>query len=152
DPHNSDALLGRAEANAMAGNYSAIAPDAQALLKQDPGNQKAQQLLALAHDSGGAGASGALGQGRAMAPPSAGGAQAASDAGGAASASALASRGGAAGQPLKDAQTALRLGDYALAVGRLSQAIAANPNNAEAYNLRAIAYNRAGLHDLALKD
>ena len=51
-----------------------------------------------------------------------------------------------------EAQRLLRLGDIRAAIEAARKAVALNPDNAQAFNLLATAYERSGLHDQAIAD
>ncbi len=149
DPGNSNALTLRSEGEFMQHDLAGAGRDAKAALAIDPDNDKAARLLALSagHDAmpsstlSAAGGMGAGGSGDTT--------------GGSGGASGAALRGTApsgSAAAVGDAQTAMKLGDYGLAVGRLTQAISLNGDNAAAYNLRAIAYNRMGQYEASLRD
>ncbi|MBI3552943.1 MAG: protein kinase [Elusimicrobia bacterium] len=148
DPGNANALTMRAEGNYMQHDLAGAAKDAGAAMKIDPNSDKARQLYALSAGRGGIGEGGLsnapggdAGAGGGMMGAGGGASLALSGPGGAQSAAAT-----------RDAMGALRLGDYNSAIGHLSRAIEFNGNNAQAYNLRSIAYNRTHQYGLALKD
>lgn len=139
DPKNLEALLGRAYANFKQNDFSAAAADAKAALEIDANNASAQAMLKLAAGRGD-GAAPAMTQ--AAAVPMGAAAAAAGDL----------SSVNLSAKYVEEARRALSLGDYQSAADRAGRAIAADAENAAAYNLRSIAYNRQRRFDLGLKD
>ncbi len=151
DPTNAAALSGRAAANFQMGNIQAAYEDAKAALALDPNDKAAFATMKLAEGRGASagGSSGqAVGQG-------ASGAGASGGPGGAASAASALSLPSGNSQSLphvRDAASAMRLGDYNAAIARATRAIELDARNAMAYYLRAAAYSRQARYDLASRD
>jgi tetratricopeptide (TPR) repeat protein/tRNA A-37 threonylcarbamoyl transferase component Bud32 len=139
------------EADYMKGDMSGAAGAAQAALQLNPGDETMQKMLSLTQNGLVAGSANALGQTGNLGA-SAGTEAAVGSPMAAASYGMTNSASGPSGAGVRDAQAAMRLGDYPLAIDRLSQAIAFNPLNAQAYELRAIAFDRTHHYDLAYND
>ncbi len=149
DPDNAEAYSLRAAAYYELKRYPEAAADASAALRLNPGDPAARAVLKLAEGRGGssglypAGSSlGASGGPGGMGP--------------AASPKALAAsadpRLAASASYARQAQRALGLRDYQAALDFAGRALELNALNAQAYNLRAIAYNRLRRYERALRD
>jgi tetratricopeptide (TPR) repeat protein len=178
DPDNSEAYSLQAAAAYAQGDAAGAAQAAGTALQLDPNNQQAQAVLALSatQASGGAGelaAAAAAGVADGSATDAAsktdgivavrvalgGPAAGAGPAGPAPVQSAAltltptgAQRALQSADITRQAQIAVRLGDPLNAVGQLNQAIALNPMNTQALNLRAIALAHDHQYSAALQD
>ncbi|MFA6316846.1 MAG: protein kinase [Elusimicrobiota bacterium] len=153
-----DSYAMRGAANSQLGDYDAAVSDAQEALNLDPKNEMAFQTMMLsegrAKASGGAGGSGTRG----------GGAGTAAAMQGAAAPSATGFKPAfgtvkltpssvtQSAEYAKRAQSALAMRDYKSAVNLLTQALELNPQNANAYYLRANAFNQMKLYRQGLED
>ncbi|MBI5209422.1 MAG: protein kinase [Elusimicrobia bacterium] len=148
-----DAFATRAAANAGLKDYKAAESDAQQALNMDPNNQFAFQTLQLSKGrSGGSEAGGETGT-----------SQAGGGAGGGFARSMSMSRTAPFVKPqptnvtmsaewARKAQQALTLKDYKAAIAYASNAISLNPQNAQAFNFRAMAHNQMKNYRDAARD
>ncbi|MBI5241562.1 MAG: protein kinase [Elusimicrobia bacterium] len=153
DPGNVEALNARSTLFFEGGNFQAANADARRALQADPSNQAALAMFKLTEGRGNSQEGnlagevaqadiGPLGQGTGGAGPATVSLPPIS----------MTKRNPAAEGAVKSAQDALRVGDTAGALGHLSRALAADPENVEALSLRAMAFTRLGRHDLSLRD
>lgn len=156
NPKNGEALSLRAGLNYANGNISGAANDARAALDALPGDQRAQKILSMTQGRGGYGSMSAADSAGALGADQSGANGAGRPSGGGSSGwlanMAISANSGPSGAAVREGQAALRVGDYASGIQSLSKALELNPGNAQAYNLRAIAYNRTHQFSLALKD
>ena len=176
DPGNSEAYSLQAAADYAQGDESGAAQAASTALQLDPGNQQAQAVLALsgsqapsdpaaladaASVAGGlSGAVATAGTANADNAVAAGGAIGGAFPNAGAAAAPVVLTLPSAGAPkavqsadlTRQAQVAVRLGDPLNAIGQLNQAIALNPMNTQALNLRAIAEAHDHRYSDALRD
>lgn len=151
DPQNSDAYSLRAAAEMDLKQYPAAAGDAAAALALNPADERSKAVLMLAH---------ATVESRYKQPDQT--PRADEDAGpGAVSAEAGPQRRSSLSisqTPVQasvlagEARRALDLGDYGAAISQAGRAIDLDPQNANAYALRAMAEEKAGKYDAAARD
>lgn len=153
DSGNQDALQGRSEVRYKLGDYLGADRDARALLQLDPDNPAAIAMLKLTEGrtepsrTSTAGTPIQTQANSAMAGYTAGKSSQSSDS--------VVSRNlgqNQSAQYAKQAASALALKDAAGAVRQATLAIASNPNNAQAYNYRAMALMKSGQYQAALED
>lgn len=139
DPNNQQALSGRALANYNSGNFGAAVDDARAALKLNPDDQQAFSTLKLSEMRAPASVAKPAGFEGAMGQATLGG-------GGAGAVSPLRglTAGSNAGSARLAGQAARAMGvrDFKTAVDFAKRAIAANPQNAQAYALASMAHSR----------
>lgn len=146
-PGDAAARLARAQASYRLGRYKAVAEDARAALRLEPGSAEALSLLKLTERRSGRSAP-AMGEARAKLSVTQKEAGSARPPAGAQAADlrAAADRRKAAGLLLEAEQRA-RLGDFAASLRSAARAAEVDPGNARAYLQRAVA--RLGLKDHA---
>lgn len=160
DPENEEALAISASAHFKQGNYPAAAESARAALKINPDDLTALTIYKLSEGRDG-GLSEAERQVKQVkletraARRSGGGAWDGSQAIAQTRAPAVAMKPASVSQSselARQAGSALGVKDYQTAVDQAGRAIAINPQNAQAYNYRAMAHSAARSYEMALND
>ncbi|MBI5884073.1 MAG: protein kinase [Elusimicrobia bacterium] len=145
-----DSYALRSAANTQLGKYEDAVSDAKEALKADPNNQMAHQSLMLSEgrsrsSSGGGGGSGSAAQGAQV--PSATGFKPVYG-----TIKLTPSNVTQSAELSKRAQSAMTLRDYKSAMSQLTQALELNPENSQAYYMRATAFNQMKLYRQGLAD
>jgi tetratricopeptide (TPR) repeat protein len=155
NPQDGQALSLRAGLNMANGNVSGAASDAQAALGVIPGDERAQKILSLTQGRSGTSSTEAMDNASALGADKSGAGGGAPSGGGASAwlaNMAVSQKSGPSNAAVSGGQQALTMGEYKSAINNATNAIALNPDNVQAYSLRASAYNSSHQYALALKD